>query len=90
MATPVDPLVAEMVELLDADQREEFEERAGIIEFDGQLVPRPRRVPGPSCCPSPSSRRPPQGRPGGSQRRRSLATDLRSPAPSWSPSGQPR
>ena len=33
---PVDPLVAEMVELLDADQREEFEERAGIIEFDGQ------------------------------------------------------
>jgi len=37
MPTPLDPLVAEMVELLDANQREEFEERAGIVEFDGQL-----------------------------------------------------
>ena len=36
MATPLDPLVAEMVHLLDANQREEFEERAGIVEFDGQ------------------------------------------------------
>lgn len=37
MATPQDLLVAEMVQLLDANQREEFEERAGIVEFDGQL-----------------------------------------------------
>ncbi len=38
MATPLDPLVAEMVHLLDANQREEFEERAGIVEFDGQKL----------------------------------------------------
>ncbi len=37
MTTPLDPLVAVMVQLLDANQREEFEERAGIVEFDGQL-----------------------------------------------------
>ena len=35
--TPMDQLVADMVNGLDADLREEFEERAGIIEFDGQL-----------------------------------------------------
>jgi len=34
---PSDPLVADMVKLLDASQREEFEERAGIIEFDGKF-----------------------------------------------------
>ncbi len=39
METPTDALVADMVAGLDADQREEFEERAGIIEFDGK-VPR--------------------------------------------------
>ena len=37
--TPIDPLVADMVRLLDANLREEFEERAGIIEFEAQ-VPR--------------------------------------------------
>ena len=37
MPTTLEPLVAEMVQLLDANQREEFEERAGIVEFDGQL-----------------------------------------------------
>ena len=35
--TPVDPLVAELAERLDANQREAFEERAGIRQFDGQL-----------------------------------------------------
>ena len=35
--TPMDQLVADIVNGLDADLREEFEERAGIIEFDGQL-----------------------------------------------------
>lgn len=34
---PVDELVADMLNFLDAGQREDFEERAGIIEFDGQL-----------------------------------------------------
>ena len=34
---PVDVLVADMLNLLDAGQREDFEERAGIIEFDAQL-----------------------------------------------------
>ena len=37
--TPTDALVAEMVSLLDAALRDDFEERAGIIEFDAQ-VPR--------------------------------------------------
>jgi hypothetical protein len=37
MPTPLDPLVAEIVSQLDADLREDFEERAGIIEFDGHL-----------------------------------------------------
>lgn len=36
-AIPQDPLVAEMVERLDAGQREDYEERAAIIEFDGQI-----------------------------------------------------
>jgi hypothetical protein len=34
---PLDPLVADMVNLLDASQREEFEERAAIIEYDAKL-----------------------------------------------------
>jgi hypothetical protein len=37
MTTPIDPLVAEMLELLDDDLREAFEERAGIFEFDAGL-----------------------------------------------------
>jgi hypothetical protein len=35
--TPTDPLVAELVERLDASQREAWEERAAIMQFDGQL-----------------------------------------------------
>ena len=35
--SPSDPLIAELVERLDASQREDFEERAGIMQFDGQL-----------------------------------------------------
>ena len=34
MTTPIDPLVAEMVEQLDLDLREAFEERAAIVEFE--------------------------------------------------------
>ena len=34
MNRPMDALVAEVVDLLDARLREEFEERAGILEFD--------------------------------------------------------
>lgn len=34
---PLDSLVANAVDRLDADLREVFEERAGIIEYDGQL-----------------------------------------------------
>ena len=37
MNTPMDPLVADMVNLLDDNLREEFEERAAIIEFDAKL-----------------------------------------------------
>jgi hypothetical protein len=37
MPTPLDPLVAEVVNQLDADLREDFEERAGILEFDANL-----------------------------------------------------
>ena len=37
--SPTDPLVAELVERLDSNQREDFEERAGIMQFDG-LLPR--------------------------------------------------
>ena len=33
----MDPLVAEIVKLLDENQREDFEERAAIIEFDANL-----------------------------------------------------
>jgi hypothetical protein len=33
----MDALVADMVRLLDANQREDFEERAAIIEFDANL-----------------------------------------------------
>ena len=36
MEQPIDPLVADMVDALDAALREEFEERAAIIEFDGK------------------------------------------------------
>ena len=35
--TPIDALVAEMVTALDDNQREDFEERAAIIEFDANL-----------------------------------------------------
>ena len=37
MQTPLDPLVAEIVTKLDANQQEDFEERAGIIEYDAKL-----------------------------------------------------
>ena len=36
--SPTDPLVAELVTRLDDAQREDFEERAGIMQFDGQLT----------------------------------------------------
>jgi hypothetical protein len=35
--SPTDPLVAELVERLDASQREAWEERSAIMQFDGQL-----------------------------------------------------
>ena len=35
--TPTDAIVADIVSKLDDDLREDFEERAGIIEFDGNL-----------------------------------------------------
>lgn len=34
---PSDPLVAELAERLDRSQREAWEERAAIMQFDGQL-----------------------------------------------------
>ena len=37
MQVPLDPLVADIVNKLDDDLRESFEERAGIIEFDAGL-----------------------------------------------------
>ena len=37
MQLPIDALVAAMVNQLDANLREDFEERAGIMEYDGQL-----------------------------------------------------
>ena len=37
MNTPINAVVAEMVEMLDDRLREDFEERAGIIEFDAEL-----------------------------------------------------
>ncbi len=36
MKKPLDALVADMVKVLDAGLREEFEERAAIMEFDGK------------------------------------------------------
>ena len=39
MEEPSVELVAELIKILDAGQREDFEERAGIIEF-GSNVPR--------------------------------------------------
>lgn len=35
MQKPIDPLVAEIVERLSPAHREEFEERAAVMEFDG-------------------------------------------------------
>lgn len=37
MPIPLNPLVAEMASQLDEDLREDFEERAGIMEFDAGL-----------------------------------------------------
>ncbi len=37
MQTPLNPLVAEMVAKLDPNLREDFEERAAIMEFDAEL-----------------------------------------------------
>lgn len=37
MQTPIHPLVAEMVGLLDPALQEEFEERAAIMEYEGKL-----------------------------------------------------
>lgn len=37
MPTPINSLVAEMVAKLNANLREDFEERAAIMEFDGNL-----------------------------------------------------
>lgn len=34
MITPIDPIVAELVDRLNPNHREAFEERAGIVEFD--------------------------------------------------------
>jgi len=34
---PTDPLVAELADRLDPNQREAFEERAGIVQFDAGL-----------------------------------------------------
>jgi hypothetical protein len=38
MITPIHPVVANLVSQLSESQQEEFEERAGIIEFDGKLT----------------------------------------------------
>ena len=43
MKTPIDPARRRMVEQLDLDLREIFEERAGIIEYDAAGAARPRR-----------------------------------------------
>jgi hypothetical protein len=37
MQQPIDPLVASLVERLDDNLREAFEERAGILEFEANL-----------------------------------------------------
>ena len=34
---PIDAIVADIVSQLDDDLREDFEERAGIIEYDGKI-----------------------------------------------------
>lgn len=39
MQNPIDPLVADLVNRLDDNLREAFEERAGILEFEA-LLPR--------------------------------------------------
>ena len=38
MPIPIDPLVAEIVHQLDPALREDFEERAGILEFDANMT----------------------------------------------------
>lgn len=38
MITPIHPVVANLVSQLNESMQEEFEERAGIIEFDGNLT----------------------------------------------------
>jgi hypothetical protein len=38
MQTPIHPLVAEMVSKLDPSLREEFEERAAILEFEAAML----------------------------------------------------
>jgi hypothetical protein len=35
--TPIDPLVANMVKLLDDNQKEDWSERAGILEFSAHM-----------------------------------------------------
>src|SRR6186997_2186843 len=37
MQTPIDPLVAEMVEQLELSLQEDFQERAAIIEYDAKV-----------------------------------------------------
>ncbi len=37
MPIPIDPLVADMVAVLGENLREDFEERAGIVEFDAGI-----------------------------------------------------
>ena len=68
MNRPMDALVAEVVDLLDARLREDFEERAGILEFDAgyprghaeclALLEVLRRYPAALQTASPSARRP--------------------------------
>ena len=68
MNRPMDALVAEVVDLLDARLREVFEERAGILEFDAgyprghaeclALLEVLRRYPAVLETASPSARRP--------------------------------
>ncbi len=38
MQVPMNPFIADLVALLDTDLREQFEERAAIMEFDGGLT----------------------------------------------------
>ena len=37
MQTPIDPLVAELVNRLNPDLREAYDERAGILEYEANL-----------------------------------------------------